>query len=410
MWLLALFGCGGTGDPATPSASGGTPGGEGGPSMALETAVSATNRFTAELYRTIARPHENGAASPYSISVAFAMAREGARGETRAELDRALHLEGDAGPAFGALASRIEEIGASGVELRTANRVFVQAGFGVDPAYESSLRDGFRAPFEAVSFLDAESTRTRINGWVEEQTNDRIQDLLPAGSIDGNTRMVLTNAVYFHGTWRTAFDRARTQELPFFVDGTTEARVPMMQADRTIRFGRLDGVRVGELAYSGDQSSMVVVVPEARDGLPALLASLDVDRMRGWTEGLAERPNVVVRLPRFRIAPAASLSLRAPMNALGVRLAFEDGAADLTGIADVSPPLFVSDGYHKAFVEVNEEGTEAAAATGVVIAVRSAPIRPVERDELIADRPFLFFLRDTRTGAILFVGHVVDPR
>lgn len=410
MWLLALFGCGGPGDAGGAGSTGSTTGSERGPSIALETAVGATNRFTAELYRTIARPHENGAASPYSISVAFAMAREGARGETRAELDRALHLEGDAGPAFGALSSRIEEIGASGVELRTANRVFVQTGFAVEPAYESALRDGFRAPFEAVSFADAEPTRARINGWVEEQTHDRIEDLLPEGSIDGNTRLVLTNAVYFHGTWRTAFDRARTQDLPFFVDGTTEAAVPMMQADRAIRYGRFDGVRVGELSYTGDQISMIVVVPEARDGLPAVLASLDEGRMRGWTEGLAERPNVIVRMPRFRIAPAASLSLREPMSALGVRLAFQDGAADLRGIADVSPPLFVSDGYHKAFVEVNEEGTEAAAATGVVIAVRSAPARPVERDELIADRPFLFFLRDTRTGAILFVGHVVDPR
>jgi serpin B len=184
----------------------------------------------------------------------------------------------------------------------------------------------------------------------------------------------------------------------------------MMQAERALRFGRFDGVTVGELGYTGGEISMIVVVPEARDGLAALLSSLDADHMQSWASALEERPNVIVTLPRFRIAPPQSLSLRTPMQALGVRLAFVDGQADLTGIATAQPPLFVADGYYKAFVEVNDEGTEAAAATAVVVAVRSAPMRPVQRDELIAVHPFLFFRRDTRTGAILFVGHVVDPR
>lgn len=410
MFLLTLIGCGGGASAGSGTATTTTTGGEGGSAVALETAVTSTNRFTAELYRIVASPQTNGAASPYSIAVAFGMAREGARGETRAELDRALHLEGDASAAFGALAQRIDAIGTSGVTLRTANRVFVQRGFSVEPAFEAALRDGFHAPLEAVAFDDAETTRAHINGWVEDQTNDRIEELLPPGSIGPATRLVLTNAVYFHGTWSTAFDRARTQELPFFAGGTTEIRVPTMQAERAMRFGRFDGVTVGELPYTGGEIAMIVVVPTEREGLGAVLSSLDEQAMRRWSEELTERPNVIVRLPRFRIAPSASLSLRAPMGALGVRLAFQDGLADLTGIADVQPPLFVADGYHKAFVEVNEEGTEAAAATGVVIAVRSAPMRPIERDELIADRPFLFFLRDTRTGAVLFVGHVVDPR
>ncbi|MBX7197614.1 MAG: serpin family protein [Sandaracinaceae bacterium] len=411
--LLTLLGCGPSAStPGTGTGGGGgTSGGTSGASVALETAVSANNRFTGELYRAIADAHRNGAASPYSIAVAFGMAREGARGPTRAELDAALHLEGDATSAFGALADRLTAIGASGVELRTANRVFLDEAQRVEPAYESALRDGFRAPFERVSFQgDPEGSRSHVNDWVAGQTNDRIEELLPPGSITADTRLVLTNAVYFHGTWLTSFDRARTQDLPFFVDGTTEARVPTMQAERSLRFGRFDGVAVGELGYTGGQIAMVVVVPAARDGLPALLGSLDAAQLEQWSSELTERPNVIVKLPRFRIAPSASLSLRAPMESLGVRLAFRDGEADLRGIADTQPPLFIADGYHKAFVEVNEEGTEAAAATGVVIAVRSAPMHPVERDELIADHPFLFFLRDTQTGAILFVGHVVDPR
>jgi serpin B len=410
--LLGLFGCSAPSTPSgTPSGGSGAAGGESRGGVPLETAVASTNRFTAELYRTVADPHTNGAASPYSVAVAFAMTREGARGATREELDQSLHLEGDVGAAFGALADRLTSIGASGVELRTANRVFLDDAQSVEASFEAAMRDGFRAPFERVSFQgDPQGARTRINGWVAGQTNDRIEDLLPPDAIDANTRLVLTNAVYFHGTWQTAFDRARTQELPFFVDGTTEARVPMMQTERALRFGRFDGATVGELGYTGGEISMIVVVPEAHDGLPALLSSLDAERMQRWASELTERPNVIVKMPRFRIAPAQSVSLRAPMQALGVRLAFVDGQADLTGIATTQPPLFVADGYHKAFVEVNEEGTEAAAATAVVVATRSAPMRPVQRDELVADHPFLFFLRDTRTGAILFVGHVVDPR
>ena len=409
--LLGLFGCGAPSSGSGASGGSGGAGGESGDDAPLASVVSSTNRFTAELYRTIADPHANGAASPYSVAVAFAMTREGARGATRQELDRALHLEADGGTAFGALADRITAINASGVELRTANRVFVDEAQAIEAAFETSMRDGFHAPFERVSFgSDAEGARVRVNGWVSGQTNDRIEELLPPGSVDADTRLVLTNAVYFHGTWQTAFDRARTQDLPFFVDGTTEARVPMMQTERALRFGRIEGATVGELGYTGGEVAMVVVVPDARDGLPALLSSLDAERLERWSSALTERPNVIVKLPRFRIAPPASLPLREPMEALGVRLAFVDGQADLTGIATTQPPLFVANGYHNAFVEVNEEGTEAAAATAVVVAVRSAPMRPVQRDELIADHPFLFFLRDTRTGAILFVGHVVDPR
>ena len=409
--LLTLLGCSSTsGSSASGTSSSGGESQTRAP-MELDAAVAASNRFTAELYRTIAQPHANGAASPYSVAVAFGMTREGARGETRSELDAALHLEGDTTRANAALAERLATIGASGVELRTANRVFLEETQSVEPTFEASMRDGFRAPFERVGFIaDPESSRVRVNDWVASQTNDRIRDLLPPASIDGDTRLVLTNAVYFHGTWQTSFDRARTQDLGFFVDGTTPANVPMMQAERAMRFGHAEGAAVGELPYTGGEISMIVVVPDAQDGLPALLSDLDGDRTQRWIDSLTERPNVILKLPRFRVAPSESLALSEPMRSLGVRLAFQSGDADLTGIATTHPPLFVAEGYHRAFVEVNEEGTEAAAATAVVISTRSAPTRPPQRDELIADRPFLFFLRDTRTGAILFVGHVVDPR
>lgn len=407
--FAALLGCAGArSDGSTTPGEGATPRGE---AMSRSDVTAASNRLTAELYRTIADPSTNGAASPLSVLTAFAMAREGARGETRSELDRALHLEGDAGPGLGAIAERLAELNASGVTLRTANRVFVEASLSVEADYRTSLESDYRAPFEPVSFIgDPSGARTHINEWVLGQTNDRIRDLLPEGSIDGNTRLVLTNAVYFLGTWREAFDAERTQPLPFFAGGTESVSVPMMQGHRAMRFARVEGATVGELVYTGERVSMVVVVPEARDGLGALLAGLDERSLSRFTDALAPRPDVTVKLPRFRIEPAASLPLRAPMESLGVHAAFEAGRADLTGIADTSPPLFIANGYHRAFVEVNEEGTEAAAATAVVIAVRSMPSEPVVRDELIADHPFFFFLRDVETGLVLFVGHVTDPR
>ncbi len=376
----------------------------------LAEVVTASNRFTAEFYRTIATPHANQAASPHSVATAFAMLREGARGETRAELDRALHLQGDVAPAEGELAARIEAIAESGVELRTANRVFVEDAFPIEDGFRSALAVGFRAPFEAVSFsTDPEGARVRVNGWVAERTNDRIRELMPPGSVGADTRLVLTNAVYFHGPWAAPFDRARTTDQPFYVDGRDEARVPTMRDTRCVPFAHVEGASVGELPYAGDAVSMVVVVPDERDGLEGLLGSLDPDRLERLTRELSRRCDVEIAIPRFRIEPAESLDLRSAMNALGVRRAFDWEQADLSGITEAHH-LVVGAAFHRAFVEVNEEGTEAAGATGVGVMLTSATYPEPPPARIVADHPFLFFLRDRESGLVLFVGHVVDPR
>lgn len=371
--------------------------------------VAANNQFTTELYVRVVSAHENAAMSPYSVHTAFAMTREGARGTTEAELSAALHLRGDVTPAVRALADRVAAIGASGVELRTANRVFIEGDVPVESAFRASLDAGFRAPFEALSFADPEAARAHINGWVSGQTNQRIDDLLPAGALSAGTKLVLTNAVYFHGTWLRAFDRDTTSDEPFHVDGGAGVSVPMMRATQAVRFARLPDLRAVELPYTGGQIAMVLVVPEAVDGLPALLGGLDAARLDAIVTALGPVPRVEIAMPRFRI-DGATVTLSEAMQRLGVRQAFDDHNADFSGIARLTPPLYISEGFHQAFVEVNEEGTEAAAATAVVMGARGiAP--PRERVERItADRPFLFFLRDTRSGAVLFVGHVVDPR
>ena len=394
--------------PATPATA--TPATAQGPELSTQQVIDANNQFSIDLYRGIANASTNTAASPFSAHTAFAMTREGARGETRAEFDRVLHLDGNAGPGFHALTDRIAAVGQSGVELRVANRVFVEQSLTMTPTFAPALRQGFGAPFETADFVAAsEPARTRINTWVAGQTEGRIQDLLPVGALNSLTRLVLTNAVYFHGNWATSFEASRTAPLPFMVAGQG-VPVPMMQAEMPLRFARAEGVTVGELPYNGGQISMLVAVPTDANGLGALISNLSTQQVTGWVNEMHQSRRVIVKLPRFRIAPTRSVELSAPMQALGVRLAFSDAQADLTGIADVTPRLFVAEAYHRAFIEVNEVGTEAAAATAVVVATRSAPMRPAEPDALIADRPFLFLLRDTQTGAILFIGHVADPR
>ncbi len=372
--------------------------------------VAANNRFTAEFYPRVVDPHRNTAVSPYSVHAAFAMAREGARATTREQLDAALHLRGDVTAGMRAFSGRIDAIGRSGVTLRTANRVFLQEGLTVEPTFRGALDRGFGAPFELAPFMTSpEAARARINGWVAGQTNDRIRDLLPPGSVDSDTKLVLTNAMYFLGTWQRAFDPRATAEHPFSIDGGASQRVPMMHTSDRLRYGEVEGARLVELPYTGREIAMVVVVPDARDGLASLLASLDAARLDALFAALRPRPTVEVGLPRFRIQ-GGSVPLSGAMRLLGVEQAFDPDHADFRGIASLDPPLYVSEAYHQAFVEVNEQGTEAAAATAVVMATRGIAAPEPEPVVIIADRPFLFFLRDMTSGAVLFVGHVVDPR
>lgn len=419
--VAASLGCGATASseprtstsPTTEATTGTTRAGATGEASdepgARRALIAANNRFSVELYRAIADAHQNQTASPHSIATAFGMVREGAEGETRAELDRALHVEGDVTPGQRALAAHLEAIGRSGVTLESANRVFLDDGLQVLDAFRVALRDGYRAPFEALAFArEPDAAREHINGWIAGQTHDRIRDLLARGTISSGTRLVLANAVYFHGAWSEPFDRARTAPLAFHVDGQTEVQVPTMRDTRSLQVARLDGVTVGQLPYAGGAVAMVVVIPDARDGLSGLLSSLDADQLARWTGALRARDDVRVALPRFRIAPTESVDLIPSLRALGALRVFDASQADLSGITG-RPGLVVGAAVHRAFVEVNEEGTEAAAATAVVV-MESAAFQPDPPPELIADHPFLFFIRELDSGLVLFLGHVVDPR
>ncbi|MEZ4328705.1 MAG: serpin family protein, partial [Polyangiales bacterium] len=382
------------------------------PSEADAAAAQALGTTTADfaltLYRQLDPDSGNRVLSPASISLALAMTASGARQGTRAEMLSALRVTDvpDVDASAQALLAKLGEDST----LHIANRLFGERTFEFRPDYMQRVARSYGAPLETLDFrTGAEAARVHINDWVSERTQSRINDLLPPRSIGSDSRLVLVNAVHFLGRWATPFDPARTSQAPFHRASGGDVSVPTMTRSGRERYGADEAVQVVELPYADGDLAMVIVVPRDVDGLPAVERSLDMTHYVAWTALL--QPNVLVNLslPRFEIAPPDTLALRSSLERLGMRQAFARGQADFLGIADpasAADRLYVSEVFHKAFVRVDEAGTEAAAATAVVMA-RSGG-RP-QVATVTADRPFLFFIRDTATGAVLFMGRVADP-
>jgi serpin B len=379
---------------------------------AMSDVVQGNNRFALELHSRLAKQPGNLFYSPGSLSMALAMTYAGARGETAAEMARILHFPADSEKlheSFGALRKELNGAGDGGKvshRLSVANRLWGQAGFHFLPDFLAITREAYGAELAQVDFVyEAESARRTINTWVEEQTQAKIVDLIPPGEIDDLTRLVLTNAIYFKGDWTKPFARAATRDDTFHVGGEETVTVPLMFRSDSFAFRSGDGMKIVELPYGKGELSAVAILPDAVDGLPALEAKLTADELARWLGGLRRR-KVQVFLPRFKVT--SQFSLRDVLAAMGMRLAFSKDGADLSGIS-TEEKLSISAVLHKAFVDVNEEGTEAAAATGVVVGVRAAML-PEEPAVFRADHPFLFLIRDTRSGMILFMGRVINPR
>ena len=378
--------------------------------------AESTNAFALDLWARVRETPGNQIVSPASIAIALDMTYGGARGETAAEMARVLHAPADPAAlhlAAGNVLSTWNDPARDTYTLAVANRLFGERTFTFEPTFLALTRDRYRAPLEPLDFASApEPARAHINGWVARETRDRIQDLLPAGVIRADTRLVLTNAVYFLARWRTPFERHATRDAAFFAGGTRRVEVPTMHRAEHFAHAEIEGAQVLELPYRGDELAMTIVLPRERDGLAAIEAGLDAARLASFTSSLDASRRVAVALPKFRIAPEPSMRLSDTLKQLGMRLAFDAEAADFTGIADPPDPddrLSISEVFHKAFVQVDEDGTEAAAATAVVM-MRGGAAAPSEPPiPFTADHPFLFFIRDLRSGAILFLGRVVDP-
>jgi serpin B len=368
--------------------------------------VQGNTQFALDLYAQLRGEEGNIFLSPHSISTALAMTWAGARGETADQMADTLHFtlpQAQLHPAFGALEETILGAGddPAGPEIHIANRLWGEQSMTFREPFLAVARDHYDGGFEALDFVGAtEQARQTINDWVEDQTADRITELLQPPDLDSSVVMVLTNAIYFKGTWLTRFDERYSRDGEFFVSTSDPVTVPFMGVTEDLPYFANDDLHAIELPYEGERMSMVLLVPRERDGLPALEESLTATNLEGWLDGLSEK-TVFVSMPRFKLEDRFHLEETLP--AMGMPLAFTAGQADFSGICGSPGSIWIDLVIHQTFIEVNEEGTEAAGATAVVMKRGGGP--PIIR----ADHPFLFLIRDRATGAILFLGRVSDP-
>lgn len=366
--------------------------------------AEANNKFALDLYRQLRQAQPgNLFFSPSSISTALAMTAAGARGETAAEMAQMLHLP-QTQEVHAALHAFLQQLNAqdSGYQLVIANRLWGQQGYQFQPDFLETTKRYYNASLVPVDFRQSEKVRQTINDWVGEATQGKISDLIPPGALDELSRLVLTNAIYFKGKWQLPFAEQATQQALFHTSPQKSVAVPLMSNKGRYAYGMFGDWQLVELPYTGEKLSMMVLLPSEGKSLAELAPQLSPQKLQQWAEGL--RPQEVqVYLPRFKMT--AQFGLKETLQQLGMRQAFDAGKADFSGIAS-QDELFISAVIHKAYVEVNEEGTEAAAATGVVVGVRSLPPPPVI---FRADRPFVFLIRDRESGAILFLGQLIEP-
>jgi serpin B len=375
--------------------------------------ADGSNAFGLDLYDHLRASPGNLALSPASLSLGLLLPGAGARGETQAAFQKVLHLDAPPAallPAWGELVKALEDP-ARPVTLHVANRLFGEKSYTFEPAFLEATRAAFGAALEPLDFKEAhEEARATINAWVEKQTEHRIRALVPPSGVSRETRLVLVNALYFLGKWKQPFEAAATRPEPFHPKPGESHPVPTMHETGSFSFVARDGLEALELPYEGGGLSMLLVLPDAVDGLPAVEDFVDAIGVGGLVATLSPT-RVAVALPKFEVSPSGSLPLADVLKPMGLAVAFDRGAADFTGIANPPDPadrLALDEVFHKAFVRVDEAGTEAAAATaGAMVRVASAP--PPPQAEFKADHPFLFFVRDVASGLVLFMGRVADP-
>jgi len=363
--------------------------------------VDDNTAFALDLYHQLRTEEGNLFFSPYSISTALAMTFAGARGETERQMAEALHFnlpQEKLHAAFGRLQVGLNSMQHTNpIQLSVANSLWPAKGWSLRKEYVLTMESNYTGRIMPLDYSQTEAARQTINRWVEEHTQDKIKDLVKRGLIGPQTVLVLANAIYFKARWETPFQTNLTRPEPFHVTATKTVTVPMMN-HRQLACGRYvdNEVQVLELPYMGDNISMVILLPKEVDGLTRLEEGLTLQKLNGWVDGLDEA-KVDVWLPKFNAT--SEFSLAETLKALGMVDAF--GPADFSGMFEAQGPC-ISAVVHQAFVEVNEKGTEAAAATGVTFLTSAFP-------SFRADHPFLFLIRDRTNGSILFLGRMVNP-
>ena len=381
--------------------------------------VAGNNAFAFDFYRQAAGQDDaNLIFSPFGISQAFGMLWAAARADTAQQIADTMHYplaQDELHPAFAALLSDLSERETAGgdgegerLQLNIANALWIQQDFPFREAYIDLVREFYDGGLFLADFIATpDRAREDINRWIEDETREKIQDMLGPGAIGSDTRMVLVNAIYFNGAWLYPFEEFATQDDTFtLLDGST-VTVPMMSQQESFGYMQGEGFQAVELPYFGGDVAMVIVLPDEGQ-FEAVRSGLDADQFDAIRETLASE-TVRLTMPRWEFESA--LDLKASLAAMGMADVFDRERADLSGMFDpaaVGENLFVSAALHKAYIGVDEAGTEAAAATAIIVGVTSAPVQ-VEPIELRLDRPFVYTIVDRQTGSILFLGQVMDP-
>ncbi|MGE5608443.1 MAG: serpin family protein [Bacillota bacterium] len=379
----------------------------------VPTLVTGGNAFAFDLYSALRSQPGNLFFSPHSIHAALGMTYAGARGRTAEQMAAVLHFNLPQGALHPAYATLLHDLNADATRdgrelyrLIVANALWAQEGYPFHRDFQQLVETHYNASIRPLDFAhDAESARDQINRWAAQQTRDRIKDLIPPNILTPATRLVLTNAIYFKSSWAQCFDKSDTQDEPFHLSPDQSIKVPMMYQKERLSYLETDQLQAVELPYVGRRLSMLLLLPKKVDGLPELEKDLTSANLAHWLQAMSMR-QVRLSLPRFKITSQFNLS--STLRAMGMPDAFAPNAADFSAIA-TAERLFLQAVLHKAFVDVNEEGTEAAAATATAVGALSMA-NPQEPAVFRADHPFLFLIRHRSSGQILFLGRLSNPR
>ena len=373
----------------------------------LPALIRGNTAFAIEMYRLQTAGNDaNVFFSPYSISTAMAMVAAGARGDTEAEIAKALRFPFGGTRLTHAWMAVRDDVNRKrqSTTLLTANALWAAKDVEFVPEYRTLAKKDFAAKLETVDFAQAEAARQQINAWVSENTRQKIPQLIGAGVLSPATRLVLTNAIYMKAEWLNKFRPRETNNNGIFHAPSGNRKAAMMQMEEDLRFAKGGGVRLLELPYASEDLSMLIVLPDAANGLANVEKSLTPDKLAEWDKRLATTL-VDVILPRFKTD--TSLMLGRALQSMGIHQAFTT-SADFSGIA--RERILISDVIHQARIDVAEEGTEAAAATAVIgVTAVAPPPNPPKPEIFNADHPFLYLIRSRKTGAVLFIGRLMQP-